>query len=118
LADVQTSLDGAHLGRLRARVDRLDEDLVRLLARRFSLCCEIGAEKRRSGLRVTQPERAAEVHAHCARLAEQYGVSPQFVREVYQQIMAEACRLEEHCADFASQPDAVVGSDCAMPERQ
>lgn len=50
---------------LRAEVDALDAQLVRLFEMRLSVCEEIGREKRRANLPTLDPERERAVLAGC-----------------------------------------------------
>ena len=55
---------GAQLREFRNRIDRLDEELVRLLNARASCANEIGHLKDRVGLETYQPGRESEVLEH------------------------------------------------------
>jgi 4-amino-4-deoxychorismate mutase len=79
---------------LRYSLDETDAELVRLLRHRFELCEEIAAVKQECGIPMMQPERIARVIDKVGRLAEQNAINPDFVRELFQSIIKEACQVE------------------------
>ncbi len=79
----------------REEIDRLDEQLLALLGRRFQVCREIGRHKRALGLATVQPTRAAEVRRRAVALGASAGLDARFVSALYDLIMAEACRLQD-----------------------
>ena len=56
------------LAALRAEIDSVDAELVRLFARRFKLVRTIGGEKAKRGIPVVVPERIQAVQARIAIL--------------------------------------------------
>ncbi len=84
----------------REEIDRLDEQLLALLGRRFQVCREIGRHKRAHAMATVQPARAADVRRRAVALGASVGLEAHFVSALYDLIMAEACRLQ----DEASQP--------------
>ena len=76
---------------LRKRIDRLDDQIVTLLLRRFDLARKIGAIKASSGSRVYDPRREREVLARiCAH--KDVGESKTVIRAIYRCIMSESRR--------------------------
>jgi len=82
--------EGERLETLRQAIERLDEELIDLLARRLALAAEIGRAKRRLGLPVLDPAREAEVVRRGAGLARERGVDPELVRDLLWRIIAQA----------------------------
>ena len=76
---------------LRARIDALDERLVKLLSARARLAQRVGAVKR--GVAVYRPEREAQVLRRVASLNEG-PLSGRAVQQIYTEIMS-ACRALE-----------------------
>jgi chorismate mutase len=81
----------------RARIDELDEALVRLLNERAACALAIGREKERLGLPVYQPAREAEVLAH-VEAASGGPLDAAAVRRLFERIIDEARRLEREAA--------------------
>jgi len=82
------------LPEIRQQLDELDQQLVKLLGRRFELCQRAALAKQRAALPMMQPARIEEVKARAAALAGAEGVDPAFARELFARIIDEACRLE------------------------
>ncbi|HEY0836924.1 MAG TPA: chorismate mutase [Azospirillum sp.] len=84
------------LAPLRAEIDAIDAELVALLGRRFGVVRRVAAVKHRHGLPAVLPERIDEVKRQAAAWGEAVGLDPGFVAGLYQMIIDEACRTEEH----------------------
>ena len=77
----------------RNEIDRLDEELVRLLNQRSQCAIELGRIKRELGLAIYSPEREREVIAHVT------GINPgpldtPAVRRLFERIIDESRRIE------------------------
>ncbi len=80
---------------LRVEIDKLDEDLVTLLARRAQLTAQVGAHKRNQGLPLYAPDREASLLAARRRQASAAGVDPQLLEDVLRRIMRGAYSTQE-----------------------
>ena len=69
---------GSSLGTLRERIDRIDEELVRLLADRFGLTNEIGQFKKAQQLCPVDEERERQQFKRVRQLAVEAGLNPDF----------------------------------------
>jgi len=78
---------------LRARIDALDEDLVRLLNERASCALAIGETKQALGLAIYQPEREREVLEHVEAL-NGGPLDAAAIRRLFERIIDEERRLE------------------------
>ena len=87
------------LEELRQEIDRLDAQLIEVVARRLQVCCQVAEYKRAHGLPVLQPERAAQVVERAIAQGAAHGLDARFVRALYGLIMAEACRLEDEIVE-------------------
>lgn len=83
----------------RQQLNSLDEEIVRLLARRFQVCRAVAHHKRDHGIPMMQPGRVAEVKERCARMAGDLGMDPEFARRLFGMIIDEACRMEDEIID-------------------
>lgn len=96
----QVEADGVDaLATFRRELNALDEEIVRLLGRRFELIREIGQHKRRNKIPMMQPARVLEVKERCARIASAHGIDPEFARRLFALIIDEACRVEDEIID-------------------
>lgn len=84
---------GARLAELRARIDQLDEQLVKLLNRRAECAVEIGAIKSAEGVNVYQPEREQEIIAH-AKAVNHGPLDPGALTRLFERIIDETRRAE------------------------
>lgn len=85
------------LDEYRAQIDDLDQQLITFLAKRFELSKTIGMIKRDADVRVYQPGRAQEVQARYVHLGSSHGIQENFVRDLFQLIHEESCRIQ--CKD-------------------
>jgi chorismate mutase len=83
----------ARIKGLRAQIDELDEQLVRLLNQRASCAVEIGHLKKILGLEIYQPERELEVLEH-VRTASRGPLAGEAMTRLFERIIDEARRLE------------------------
>ena len=84
----------AALAELRARIDRIDARLVKLLNERASLVVEVGALKRRDGTPIYAPHREAEVLSKA--LARNAGpLSDRSIEGIYKELMSGSFALEQ-----------------------
>lgn len=75
---------------LRARIQQVDEELVRLIGERKSLVLAIGRAKEALGLPVLDPPQEAKVVRRAAELARELGVDEEAVRDILWRIVASA----------------------------
>ena len=79
---------------LRADIDAVDADLVKLLARRFAAVEKIARLKAKNGIPVVIPERIDAVQDRVARLTEEAGLDPAIARRLWRAIIDEAVAME------------------------
>jgi len=79
------------LEELRRNIDKVDDQIVRLLGRRAALALEIGDCKTRQGRAARDPARENQVLDRLASLAEGAPLPPEAFREIYAAII-RACR--------------------------
>jgi chorismate mutase len=93
----------------RGDINALDEQIVRLLGRRYEICREVAHFKREHGIPMMQPSRVAEVKERCARMAAEHNIDPDFARRLYGLIIDEACRMEDDIIDGTQLQSAATG---------
>ena len=71
------------LQELRARLDELDKELVRVVAERLAVCREVAEVKAATNSTVIQPARVAEVITSRRELAAASGVDPEFAEALF-----------------------------------
>ena len=75
--------------------ERLDEELISLLAKRMTICKQVGRIKQKTRSPIYVPEREAEILAEKARGAKNLGLPEDFTLELFSTIMAESRRLQQ-----------------------
>jgi chorismate mutase len=81
------------LEELRARIDAVDEELVRLLNERAACALEIGQIKKQRGIPMYQPEREKLVLRH-VRDVSGGPLGPDAIARLFERIIDEARGLE------------------------
>jgi len=82
----------------RVRINALDTEIVGLIGKRFDVVREVAALKAEHGIAPILPDRIEEVVARARAKAEEEGVDPKLVEQIYRIMIDEACKLE---ADYA-----------------
>lgn len=88
----------ASLAEVRANIDRLDREIVRLLAERGRYVKD-AARFKRDRYQVAAPARQAEVFARVRALAEQAGGEPDVVEAAYRSLVAGFVAREQSWFD-------------------
>ena len=83
------------LARCREEIERIDNEIVTLLARRLVLGKRTGELKRIAGMPILDPTREAAVIRRVATAARDAGLPPEPVREVFWQIVGMSRRAQE-----------------------
>ena len=86
---------GPDLEDLRAKLDRHRRAAARAVRDRIDCCLEIADNKRRDGVAMMQPQRIALVQERAARYGAEHGIDGDFLRRLYDLIIAETCRVED-----------------------
>ncbi|MBT2326955.1 chorismate mutase family protein [Variovorax paradoxus] len=89
---------------LRDELDGLDRTLLETLRQRLDCCCRIGRHKRDHAIPMMQPHRIGVVQERAAAFAAEHGMSPTFLRALYELIITETCRLEDEIIGVTSTP--------------
>lgn len=83
------------VNRMRAHIDLVDREIVRLLARRQELSLEIGRVKAERGLPIFAPERERELMEVIRREAELCGLRPDHAEALFHLVLAESRSVQE-----------------------
>jgi isochorismate pyruvate lyase len=84
-----------NLTELRAEIDRIDSELVKLLAARMKVVDQVIAVKTKTGLPALIPERVEEVAGRVRAEAERLGAPPELAELVYRRMMDWVIAYEE-----------------------
>ncbi len=93
---------------LRAKIDVLDTELIRLLNERADLVRGVGEVKRAGGLEIYAPEREESVLNALVAKSQQIGgrLPPESLRAIYREIMSASLALEKDLAIAFFGPEA------------
>jgi chorismate mutase-like protein len=80
---------------LRKELDKLDEQLMDTLVRRFAVCAEVARYKAEMNIPMMQPARVVEVKHRAGQRALAAGLEEQFGVKLYELIVEQACALED-----------------------
>jgi 4-amino-4-deoxychorismate mutase len=95
LAAVRAKADPGTLETLRADLDRMDAEMLAALGARVAVCRSIAHYKREHAVPMMQPHRINVVQQRAARFAEANGLDLTFMKQMYDLIIAETCRIED-----------------------
>jgi chorismate mutase len=84
---------------LRAELDRIDAEFLAALGARVDVCRSIAYYKREHGVPMMQPHRIGVVQQRAARFAEDNGLDLTFMKQLYDLIISETCRIEDLIID-------------------
>ncbi len=84
----------ARLAELRGEIERIDHQLIALIAERVRLAREVGAVKRELGVPTLDPAREAAVVRRAGELAREAGVGDEDVRYIFWHLIGLSRRAQ------------------------
>ena len=93
---MQTNSMPDELLSLRDQIDKLDDELLSVLAKRFEVTARVGKFKADNGLDSVDEKREQQKLIDLKMLAEEKALSPEFVLNLFKMIFAEV--VENHRA--------------------
>jgi chorismate mutase len=93
------------LAPFRARLDVIDDGLVRLLGERFQICREVAVHKSRHEIPMMQPGRVEIVRARYLDGAAAVDLPREFTGEFFDLMIAATCRAEDELMDEFARRD-------------
>lgn len=94
------------LQQLRDQIDRLDDELIALLAQRQAIVRAVAEYKVTHGLQVHDAAREHYLHDLHQQLSVKHGVSFSFLKSLFAMIITESKRLQEACSKDLKNADA------------
>jgi len=98
-ATARANADHGTLETLRTDLDRIDAQFLAALGARIAVCRSIAHYKREHGVPMMQPHRIGVVQQRAARFAEANGLDLTFMKQLYDLIIGETCRIEDLIID-------------------
>lgn len=90
------------LGRFREQLDRIDEEIARLLGERFEICREVARHKSARRIPMMQPERVAEVRSRYLARGANADLPADFTADLFELLIGATCRLEDELMEGAT----------------
>lgn len=97
--DTKGTDSDAILGDRRNELDALDTQLLDILRRRLECCVSIAQLKREHDIPMMQPGRVGVVQQRAEAFGQEHGISTDFLRNLYDVIITETCRVEDLIID-------------------
>lgn len=101
------------LSDLRKEVDRLDEEILRLLKERLDIVKRIGEMKAREKIPVWDPAREKEVLRKIQEKAQRLGINPKDVEAVYREVIGMSRRVQEEIKVAFLGPEGTITEEAA-----
>jgi chorismate mutase len=79
----------------RRRLDRLDDQIARLLGERFAICREIALYKQAHQIPMMQPSRVVEVRARYLARGAEVDLPADFTADLFELLIGATCRMED-----------------------
>lgn len=99
------------LSALRARIDELDRELIRVLAERLAVCHEVARVKEQSDTPIIQPTRVRDVVTSRRQWAIEAGIDPDFAEQIVRVLLSETHRIEVAGRRSDPAPDKAASLD-------
>ncbi len=80
---------------IRQQIQELDKDLIELIARRMQLSQQLGKFKKETNTPIIDKEREKELLEFWKSFAEEKGLSPEFIKQIWEPILKESIRIQE-----------------------
>ncbi len=96
---VADSADTLQLSALRAKIDSLDNQLIKILAERMKVCQAVGEYKKRHHVAVVQRNRFDEIMKRLCKQGQEEGLTESFVKEIMDDIHEESVRQQNELLD-------------------
>ncbi len=80
---------------LRKKIGRVDEQIIKLLAKRFEIAKKIGNFKKKRCLTIPDAAREKELEKFHASLEKTYNLSPAFTKSIWNLILKESKRIQK-----------------------
>jgi chorismate mutase len=98
---------------IRGEIDRLDQEILDLMARRFGFAIDTLAVKERHGLLASDVRREAHVVRTAAMRARELGLEPELVRDIYWRIIELSRQAQRRLAAGATAEAGTLGEGAA-----
>jgi chorismate mutase-like protein len=79
----------------RHEIDEIDDQILKLLGRRFNVVKNVAKVKIKHDIPAFLGDRVTQVRERAAKNGQKYGIDPQFMRTLYTLIIYQSCAIED-----------------------
>ena len=79
----------------RKQIDDLDDQILKLLGKRFDIVRKVAKIKAKHGIPSFLHDRVEEVRNRAVRIGGKYGINPGFMHALYSAIIYHSCSMED-----------------------
>jgi len=87
--------DLMELSTIRKKLDKLDDELMSILAKRMDLVLEVAAYKEKNNLPLCQQKREDEIFESKRALARKYALNEKMVEDLFKRIIKDSIRIQQ-----------------------
>jgi chorismate mutase len=98
------------LEELRSEIDKLDEELIDILARRMDIVEEIGYYKKENNITILQLKRWSQVIRERVNAGEKIGLSREFILRLLEAVHEESIQRQTDVMNRDAEPTSTSGS--------
>ncbi len=84
-----------NLKEIRKQLDKLDNELIKILAKRTSLIPEVAKYKKENNIPRYQPEREKEIINKKIKLAKKYKINSELIEKIFKLIIKDSHRIQK-----------------------
>ena len=88
------TIDNSYIDELRSQMDLLDNEIIAIISKRHSLAKIIGNYKISNNLPIIDKKRESEARIYHKKLTTQYGISYNYISELYQLIIEQSREIQ------------------------
>ncbi len=88
-------LECTNIDEVRSEIDHIDYEIIRLLATRTEYVSEVVKYKQKNGLSIEAPNRRNAVLKSRSEWAEQAGISPDVIEDIYNKLIDYYIQVEK-----------------------
>ena len=81
---------------IREQINKIDEDIIRLLAERRKLSLEIIKLKNLENKTIRDKEREMELLSHIVKISEKYSLDSNYISKIFREIIDDSVKLQNN----------------------
>jgi chorismate mutase len=90
------------LDTLRERLDRIDDEIARLLGERLEICRDVARYKSKHEIPMMQPERVRAVRERYLQRGAEHNIPLDFSARLFELLIETTCRIEDELMEASA----------------